>query len=319
MDENAKRARQKIGEASWKLIMASVDSGTLDAQKMHDFAFGLGSSVGGNHKRRVGPERLSSDRSEMSRILGDWWELDDDFGRMSVKDVTEKLIALFKDDAIQLNPLARDLEVTLNANSDVAASPRSEGTTSSPATTPEVDIRTEHQASTSFSPTSAASAAASPSTTAPFPSTTQPSEKTSLFSSPSPPAPTDAQPWDMICWRPIVKPLRLYHLLLILTVVFSLFFGLFYINFYIYMDHASPIQLFSTFNQVWEAGGDTSLYLKAVDGKVSAVLEVQLGPPSAPRPGAPVAREAPHQAAGSQNQQPGQQRRCRHRGPGRQA
>ena len=132
MDENAKRARQKIGEAGWTLIMASVDSGTLDAQKMHDFAFGLGSRVGGNHKRRVGPERLSSDRSEMSRILGDWWQLDDDFGRMSVTDVTEKLIALFKDDAIQLNPLARDLEGTLNTNSDVAAAPRSEGTTSSP-------------------------------------------------------------------------------------------------------------------------------------------------------------------------------------------
>ena len=78
-------------------------------------------------------------------------------------------------------------------------------------------------------------------------------------------------------------------------------------------------QLYSTFNRVYGAGGYASLSLKTVDGKVSAVLEVQLGPPSAPRPGAPVAREAPHQAAGSQNQQPGQQRRCRHRGPGRQA
>ena len=52
-----------------------------------------------------------------------------------------------------------------------------------------------------------------------------------------------------------------------------------------------------------------------MDGKVSALLEVQLGPPSAPRPGAPEA----HQAAGSQYQQPDQQRRRRHRGPGRQA
>ena len=132
MDENAERAKQKIGEASWKLIMASVDSGTLDAQKMHDFAFGLGLRVGGNHKRRV-VERKPSDRSEMSRILGDWWQLDYDFGKMSVKDVTLKLIALFKDDAIQLNPLARDLEGTLNTNNEVAAAPRSEGTTSSPA------------------------------------------------------------------------------------------------------------------------------------------------------------------------------------------
>ena len=75
-------------------------------------------------------------------------------------------------------------------------------------------------------------------------------------------------------------------------------------------------QLFSTFNRVWGAGGDASLSLKTVDGKVSAVLEVQLGPPTALRPGAP---EAPQQAAGSWNQQPGQHCRQRRRGPGRQA
>ena len=45
------------------------------------------------------------------------------------------------------------------------------------------------------------------------------------------------------------------------------------------------------------------------------MLKLQLGPPSAPRPGAP---EALHQAAGCPNQQPGKQRRRRHRGPGRQ-
>ena len=37
-------------------------------------------------------------------------------------------------------------------------------------------------------------------------------------------------------------------------------------------------QLLSTFNRVWGAGGEASLSLKTVDGKVSAVLEVQLGP-----------------------------------------
>ena len=77
-------------------------------------------------------------------------------------------------------------------------------------------------------------------------------------------------------------------------------------------------QLFSTFNRVWGAGGEASLSLKTVDGKVSAVLEVQLGLPTSPRPGAP---EADQQAAGSlHHQQPGQRRRrCRHRGPGSQA
>ena len=75
-------------------------------------------------------------------------------------------------------------------------------------------------------------------------------------------------------------------------------------------------QLFSTFNRVWGAGGDASLSLKTVDGKVSAVLEVQLGPPADLRPGAPVAQQ---QAAGRVSQQFGEQHCRRRRGPGRQA
>ena len=59
-------------------------------------------------------------------------------------------------------------------------------------------------------------------------------------------------------------------------------------------------QLVSTFDRISGAGGDASLSYKTVGGKVSAVLEVQLGPPSTTRPAAP---EAPHQAAGSQKQQ----------------
>ena len=75
-------------------------------------------------------------------------------------------------------------------------------------------------------------------------------------------------------------------------------------------------QLFSTFNRVWGAGGAASLSLKTVDGKVSAVLDVQLGPPADLRPGAP---EVKSHAAGGVHQQRGQQQRRRHRGPGRQA
>ena len=75
-------------------------------------------------------------------------------------------------------------------------------------------------------------------------------------------------------------------------------------------------QLFSTFNRVWGAGGAASLSLKTVDGKVSALLEVQLSPPADLRPGAP---EAHQQAAGGVDQQLGKQHRRRQRGPGRQA
>ena len=130
MDPNAQRAKEKIGEDRWNLIMASVDAGTLKPQKMRDLAFGLGLTVGGNHERRIEAERKLPDRSEMSRILADWWELDEDFGRMTVEEVIQKLVALFRHDDIRLNPLARALEETLNTSSEVAAVPGSEGTTS---------------------------------------------------------------------------------------------------------------------------------------------------------------------------------------------
>ena len=50
-------------------------------------------------------------------------------------------------------------------------------------------------------------------------------------------------------------------------------------------------QLFETFTRVWEAGGQTSLHLFTKDGQAKAMLEIQLGPPAAPRPGAPDLRE----------------------------
>ena len=50
-------------------------------------------------------------------------------------------------------------------------------------------------------------------------------------------------------------------------------------------------QQFETFTRVWEAGGQTSLHLFTKDGQAKAMLEIQLGPPAAPRPGAPDLRE----------------------------
>ena len=76
-------------------------------------------------------------------------------------------------------------------------------------------------------------------------------------------------------------------------------------------------QLYSTFNRVWGSGGNASLTLRTVDGKVTALLEIQLGPPKDPCPGAKP--EAGPEAAGIECQPLAQQRRRRHRGPGRQA
>ena len=55
-------------------------------------------------------------------------------------------------------------------------------------------------------------------------------------------------------------------------------------------------QLFETFTRVWEAGGQTSLHFHTQDGQARAMLDIQLGPPGDPRPGAPDVRgEGPGQ------------------------
>ena len=65
----------------------------------------------------------------------------------------------------------------------------------------------------------------------------------------------------------------------------------------IHTNTGELLQLFSTFNRVWGSGGTASLTLKTVDGKVSALLEIQLGLSKDLRPGAP---EAGPEAAGSE-------------------
>ena len=61
-------------------------------------------------------------------------------------------------------------------------------------------------------------------------------------------------------------------------------------------------QLFETFTRVWKAGGQTSLHLHTQDGQARAMLDIQLGPPGDPRPGAPDVRgEGPGQDHGPQH------------------
>ena len=61
-------------------------------------------------------------------------------------------------------------------------------------------------------------------------------------------------------------------------------------------------QLFKTFTRVWKAGGQTSLHLHTQDGQARAMLDIQLGPPGDPRPGAPDVRgEGPGQDHGPQH------------------
>ena len=75
-------------------------------------------------------------------------------------------------------------------------------------------------------------------------------------------------------------------------------------------------QLFETFTRVWEAGGQTSLHLHTLDGQARATLDIQLGPPANPRPGAPdVPGGRPGQNHGPQHHQEPDHQRPRRRGP----
>ena len=72
-------------------------------------------------------------------------------------------------------------------------------------------------------------------------------------------------------------------------------------------------QLFETFTRVWGSGGQASLHLPTQDGRSRATLNIELGSPAVPRPGAPVVRgEGP--GPSNSSQQPRQQR-PRRRGP----
>ena len=75
-------------------------------------------------------------------------------------------------------------------------------------------------------------------------------------------------------------------------------------------------QLFETFTRVWGAGGQASLHLHTQGGRTRATLNIELGPPADPRPGAPVVRgERPGPNNGPHHHHhPRQQRPCR-RGP----
>ena len=74
--------------------------------------------------------------------------------------------------------------------------------------------------------------------------------------------------------------------------------------------------LFETFTRVWGAGGQASLHLHTQDGRSRATLNIELGPPADPHPGAPVVRgERPGPNHGPQHHGQPRQQRPRRRGP----
>ena len=103
-----------LGQEAWDILVEIVDSDVLDALKMKETARKLHPSVGGSHQRRTGPSgRRDPDWHEMREVLSDWYQqelykFEDDKGK-----ALEKLIAIFKSDAVKLPRIAEQLEKIL--------------------------------------------------------------------------------------------------------------------------------------------------------------------------------------------------------------
>ena len=91
----------KLGENVVSLILEEVRSGSINNQKMIDFAQALSKKIGGNHTKRN-----KSDDAEMRNILSDWWEEDLYSESMTRENAKQTLVGIFSHDNISLNHLA---------------------------------------------------------------------------------------------------------------------------------------------------------------------------------------------------------------------
>ena len=117
MGLNDEKVKAILGQQAWDILWNSVTNGPLVPLKMKETARMLHPAVGGSHQRRTGPTgKRDSDWHEMREVLSDWYEqelflFEDDKGK-----ALEKLIAIFKSDAVELPRLAEELK-KLSTNS----------------------------------------------------------------------------------------------------------------------------------------------------------------------------------------------------------
>ena len=102
-----------MGQAAWEILWESVGSGELDALKMKETARKLHPRVGGSHMRRTGPTGRGDSDWQVRGVLSDWYQLQlFEFEDNRELDL-QKLIAIFKSDAVELPRIAAKLEKLL--------------------------------------------------------------------------------------------------------------------------------------------------------------------------------------------------------------
>ena len=94
---------EKITQEAWNLILEYTESASIDDQKMTDFAYLLGQSIGGGHRQRKG-EGVPG----MRAILVDWLTRGN-LTNLDTIQALDVLIDIFEGRAVPLKPLAKEL------------------------------------------------------------------------------------------------------------------------------------------------------------------------------------------------------------------
>ena len=102
-----------MGQAAWEILWESVRSGELDALKMKETARKLHPEVGGSHMRRTGPTGRRDSDWQVRGGLSDWYQLQLFEFEDNRELALQKLIAIFKSNAVELPRIAAKLEKLL--------------------------------------------------------------------------------------------------------------------------------------------------------------------------------------------------------------
>ena len=106
-----KEVCEKLGPVVFKLIRDYVTNHVTNIDVMNDIAQILSDGAGGANQRRRG----GFDERAMRDILSDWYN--EEMHKMTREAAVKRLIAVFKDNSVNLKPLAHDLEQKLTDSS----------------------------------------------------------------------------------------------------------------------------------------------------------------------------------------------------------
>ena len=102
-----------LSQEAWDILMDIVKSGELDPPKMKETARKLHPTIGGGHLQRTGSGGKRASWPELREILSHWYQLElfqhEDYRQWAL----ERLIDIFKSDAVMLPKVAEQFKELL--------------------------------------------------------------------------------------------------------------------------------------------------------------------------------------------------------------